>query len=406
MKILHTSDWHMNDRLGFQDRSDDICRSLEQIAGYLEEHQVDVMLATGDLFERSNNEKKRIAIANVKRIFQPFLERGGTILAITGNHDDETFFGTLRDALDLVAPGQKGRNSTHATGRLYIAPKARKLQLADRDGIVVQFILMPYPTPTCYLRDKGIGWRTTEEKNYLLQCNFKESLDELRSRLDPRLPSVLLSHIHIRGVQAHTPYRISESEDVIFEPGHIPTEWAYAAFGHIHKPQAAIPSAVHVRYAGSIERMNAGESTDDKSVVLFEVGAAGRLGEPQLLPLKATPIYHVEITDPAVQLPQLSAQYADADHALVSYTLHWQPGKDNRDELQRAIECIFKRCYASKCVRTGSEAAGSGIFTPERLQDINGTVSEYIDLQLANHPQQTALKALADELLAERDWRV
>jgi hypothetical protein len=56
-------------------------------------------------------------------------------------------------------------------------------------------------------------------------------------------------------------------------------------------------------------------------------------------------------------------------------------------------------------VRTGSEAAGSGIFTPERLQDINGTVSEYLNLQLANHPQQAALKALADELLAERDWR-
>src|SRR4051812_31240204 len=92
MKILHTSDWHMNDYLGSQDRSEDIYRVLEQIAGYLDEHRVDVMLVTGDLFERSSAEKKEAAVGQFKRIFLPFLERNGTILAISGNHDDEVFF--------------------------------------------------------------------------------------------------------------------------------------------------------------------------------------------------------------------------------------------------------------------------------------------------------------------------
>jgi DNA repair protein SbcD/Mre11 len=49
MRILHTADWHLNDRLGRLDRQEDIVARLEEIASYLEEHQVDVMVVAGDL---------------------------------------------------------------------------------------------------------------------------------------------------------------------------------------------------------------------------------------------------------------------------------------------------------------------------------------------------------------------
>jgi DNA repair exonuclease SbcCD nuclease subunit len=40
VRILHTGDWHMNDRLGRVDRAEDIEGSLERIAGYLDEENV------------------------------------------------------------------------------------------------------------------------------------------------------------------------------------------------------------------------------------------------------------------------------------------------------------------------------------------------------------------------------
>jgi exonuclease SbcD len=399
MRILHTSDWHMNDHLGSQDRSEDICRALERIAGYLEEHRVDVMLVTGDLFERSGPEKKEIAVSQFKRIFLPFLERNGTIIAISGNHDDEVFFGTLREALDLVAHGRKGTNGTHPTGRLYIAPNPGKLQLADAGGNVVQFVLMPYPTARCYL--PGLKqFHNTEEKNRLIQGQFKKTLDHLKGQLDTRYPSVLLSHVHIRGVKTHPLYRLTEMDDVIFEPEHAPTYFAYAAFGHIHKAQEALPGAAHMRYAGSVERMDANESNDEKSVVLVEVGPGGKRGKPELLPLEATPIYHVEITEPEVQLSRLAEQYPDAERALVKFTLHWQPGKHNPDSLCREIRSIFKRCYGHSTIKVG-EVDGDAAFTLRRMQDVRGTVRSYLDAQLAKHPHHDNLKAVAEELLAE-----
>jgi DNA repair protein SbcD/Mre11 len=406
MKILHTADWHMNATLGRVNRSSDICQALEKIAGDLDEHQVDVMLVAGDLFsDRSRPEQIRAAVSEIKRIFRPFLERGGTIVAISGNHDSEIFFETLRDALDLVSPGQAGHNNTDATGRLYVAPNPRLLRLADSDGNVIQFVLMPYPTARCYLRGEKVRYSTIEEKHRAIQHGFTQTLGLLKSRLEPQLPSVLVSHVHVRGTQIHSLYQLTEGEDVIFEPSDIPAHWAYVAYGHIHNPQVALRGAEHIRYSGSIERLDAGERKDEKSVVLFEVNSTVLVAEPTLLPLNSTPLYQIEITDPDAELPHLAERYPDAARALVHYTLHWQPGVHNRDALCRELEHVFPRWYARQFKEIGQESAQQANFAPQRMEDVVGTVRDYLSRRLASHGQRDELFALADELLAEEGWR-
>jgi exonuclease SbcD len=394
----------MNAKLGQIDRSADICRSLERIASYLEEYQVDVMLVAGDLFERSHQEQIQKAVKAIKDIFTPFLRRGGTIIVISGNHDSETFFETLRDALDLVAPGRVGIQNSDSTGRLYIIPKARLLKLADPQGQIVQFVLMPYPTPR-YLQEKGISYGSIAEKQRAIQGRFTETLHELERRIDPKLPSVLVSHIHVRGTSVHTTYRLSESDDIIFEPGDIPTHWAYVAYGHIHKPQPAVIGANHIRYAGSIERLDAHERSDDKSVVLFEVEQAGLRNEPIILPLESTPIHQIEITDPDKEIPLLATQYPDAQQALVSYTLHWEPGKHNRDELCRQIQGVFPKWYDRSFKEIGRTNSSGRAFTATQMQDVVGTVRDYLTTRLEQHKDRDALLELAEELLAEECWR-
>ena len=50
MKLLHTADWHLNDKLYRQDRTDDLRVRVERVAELCEEHAVDVLLVAGDLF--------------------------------------------------------------------------------------------------------------------------------------------------------------------------------------------------------------------------------------------------------------------------------------------------------------------------------------------------------------------
>jgi DNA repair exonuclease SbcCD nuclease subunit len=398
----------MGDSLGRVDRSADIVRTLEQIAAYLEEHRVEVMLATGDLFsDRLRQEQVRAAIAEIKRIFLPFLERGGTILAISGNHDNETFFETLRDALDLAAPAARSTNGAHATGRLYVAPNPRLIKLADVRGNLVQFVLMPYPTPRCYLHGERAGFRSIEERHRAIQQRFIEALNYLRRQVDPEHPCVLMSHVHVRGARLHSLFRLSEVEDVIFEPSDIPAEYAYVAYGHIHRAQEAVSGASHIRYAGSIERLEISEGEDEKSVVLFEIADSRLAGEPELLKLNSTPVYRVEISDPDAELPHLAERFKhlEPERALVQYTVHYRPDRHNLNEISRSIEAVFPRWYRRDEIVDGVMGSSDTNFAPERVQDVVGTVRDYLQMRLEDHDERDELIGLAEEMLAEGDWR-
>src|SRR5438067_2855588 len=104
MRILHTADWHLGDRLGRIDRTDDLRRAIEQIAAYCRTELIDVLIVAGDLFsEMARPDGLRDAIGHLRDTFDEFLSGGGTILAVTGNHDNETFCQTLRHAMSLAA---------------------------------------------------------------------------------------------------------------------------------------------------------------------------------------------------------------------------------------------------------------------------------------------------------------
>src|SRR5262245_65295479 len=90
MRILHTGDWHLADRLGRIDRTDDLRRAVERVAAYCRSEAVDLLLVAGDLFsELAGPEALRDSIRHLQEVFADFLQAGGTILTMTGNHDKE-----------------------------------------------------------------------------------------------------------------------------------------------------------------------------------------------------------------------------------------------------------------------------------------------------------------------------
>src|SRR6185312_11510645 len=158
------------------------------------------------------------------------------------------------------------------------------------------------------------------------------------------LQTVLAAHVHVRGAELPTLFRISDQEDIVFSDADLPTGFAYVALGHIHRAQC-LGGQSHVRYSGSVERMDLGESQDQKSVVVFDIGPEGLLGEPWTLPLEATPVYEIDIRSPNEELPELRKKYADAKRDLVKITCTYTAGVENREEVLRELEQIFPRWY-------------------------------------------------------------
>jgi len=407
MRILHTADWHLGDRLGRIDRTDDLRRAVERVAGYCDSEKVDVLLVAGDLFsELAGPDGLREAIRHIQQVFEDFLARGGTILTLTGNHDKENFCQTLRHAMSLAAPLSSRPGALIQPGRLYLATEPTLLRLLDpAGGTPIQFILMPYPTPSRYLANEAAQrYQSLEEKNRHLMSAYTSSLHDLRGGpgFDEGLPTVLSAHIHVRGSQLPTLFRLTEEEDVVFAETDLPEDFAYIALGHIHRAQF-LHGQTHIRYSGSIEKMDLGESCDDKGVVIVDVGPGGRQSEPRVLPLASTPIYVVPIGDPKAELPTLAQRYPDCQKAIVRIECTYRAGVDNREEMLRELEKIFPRWYDREVTEASSLTDRLTVGEPVRTKSFEETVRDYLGHELMNHDEELrdAVLARAEDLMKE-----
>src|SRR5438046_2336960 len=185
-------------------------------------------------------------------------------------------------------------------------------------------------SPGRFLKGEGaLKYGSPEEKNKLLVSAWADGLREIRAhpKYDPKAPAVLGAHVHVHGSNVGPSlFRITTEEDVVVEGSELPQQFDYAALGHIHKPQWL--GAAHVRYSGSIERMDLGEQADQKGVVIVEIGPDGRNEEPTILPLPATPIYEVVVLEPSEDIPRLKGEFPNAKDDLVNLHIRYTAGKD------------------------------------------------------------------------------
>jgi exonuclease SbcD len=265
--------------------------------------------------------------------------------------------------------------------------------------------LMPYPTPVRYLTDeRAQRYQSLEEKNRHLMSAFTERLRSILndSAFDAALPSVLGAHVALKGSELSTRFRLTPEDDLLFEETSLLDRFAYVALGHIHKPQF-LNGRPGIRYSGSIERLDLGESNDDKGVVLVDVGPKGRQADPTILPLDATPIYVVQVTSPRAQMPALRVQYASAQRDLVRIECTYTAGVDNREETLRDLDAIFPRWYERHMVETNALTGTLVSGEAARTKSFEDTVRDYLSQELMNHPDnvRATVLARAEALLRE-----
>ncbi|HEV3143846.1 MAG TPA: exonuclease subunit SbcD [Gemmataceae bacterium] len=403
MRLLHTGDWHLGDWLGRQNRTVHLRRSVERIAGYCDEQQIDVLLVAGDLFSDKCQRQDDLSstVEHLSRTFGPFLRRGGTILAVTGNHDKEIPCQTLKHTLTLASPTPLKAGDLVPPGRLYLANRPTFLRLKDLENQEVQFVLLPYPTPANYLDDGETIRVTREEKNRFLGSKLVSRLQQMRESGAYRkdLHTVLMAHIHVHGANRHTLFQMTEEQDVILKPGDLPGAYAYVALGHIHKAQAL--GEEHIRYCGSIDRLNMDEREYSPHVVFFEIGPNGRQAEICELKLEAASLYDVVIDNPAEEILHLASRYPDAETALVKYQLTYEAGQD-RNEFLRQLDEIFPHWFDRKLIERGTDrAVTQHASLPAQALTPDQTARHFVEKELEPSADRDDILKLLDEALAQ-----
>jgi exonuclease SbcD len=388
MRLLHTGDWHLGARLGNQDRLPDQFERLEEVCRYLDEREVDVLLVAGDVFDEHRSESLARIIARLARLLRPRIEAGMWALFIAGNHDREYVFPLIRGLQELV--------SVEGSPRVVFAERPALWRVTARSGEAVQLMLLPYPTPTRYdLPDPPrAGWPSPDAKRQALAEALRERIGELarEARLTRGVPVVLCGHFLVRGVREGF-YQLSEQEDVPVEPADLPS-YAYIALGHIHKSQTV--GAPHIRYCGSLERMDRGEADDRKVVLLADVGREG-LRHLAELPLNATPFAHVSAASED-DLERAANELLEPERTLVSLSLDLSPDEPVGPLLARA-RALFPRLWAPPEIRLLETARPPAPPAIDR-RDVATTVRSYLREALADDADRDELLRLAEELLA------
>jgi exonuclease SbcD len=400
MRILHTADWHLCDWLRQVNRTADLQARVEVVAGLCEQHRADVLLIVGDLF--SNDVLVRLenmtdALRHLHQAFASFFARGGTILAVTGNHDNDERIEMLRAGMRLAAPVAGSRQ--FLPGRMYLLNGPYFGTLRSPSGERAQFVLIPYPTASRYAED-GDQFRSKDEENRVLLGRVAQEIQSAGAHpeFDRTLPTVLAAHLHVRGAEVHSLYKLTERDDVVFDTGFLPTAWAYLGLGHVHKPQC-LGGMSHVRYPGSLDRLDFAECGDEKGVVLLDLGPTGLRGDPVWLPIAATPMLDLTVTDPGAELPVLAQLYPDRESAVVRVRVTHDPSGASRHEITQELRGLFPRLADLTWIKPDPPAGGAaaGGFTPHA--DYRTAIRDYLARSLDGDADRDDVLLLAERYL-------
>jgi exonuclease SbcD len=411
MKLLHTADWHLNDRLGRKDRTEHLRPHVERVAEICNDEGVDVLVIAGDLFSEQAQvswERNEIAesFEHLRQTFGPFFAKGGIVLAVTGNHDQA---GRVRRYLDLARAGMSVvepipvRGGYFQRGKMYLLDRSFVGRVRDgREGFDVQFVLLPFPSLSRLLSGAETG-TTAAELNRPVAERVAEWIRNLSSSsgYDPDLRTVLVAHLNVSGADVgRGMFRISEDADVVLDAVALPTGFDYVALGHIHKPQC-IRGLDHVRYSGSLDRMDHGDDDPMKEVVLVEIGLEGRRRVTPF-PITPTTLVTATITDVAAAAEQIAAQVAHPETSLVRVVV--APAAAEAGGVDAAIHELLPNVSSVEwqAVAVDDDSALRGVAAEGSVRQ---RVLDYLARRLADDPAEADLKALASEYLEREGCR-
>ena len=232
MKILHTSDWHLGQRLLQMDRHEEFRMALDWLHSVIEKEKIEVLLVAGDIFDIGNppNQARQLYYRFLRRLLNSTCRH---IVITGGNHDSPAMLNAPRELLESF--------NIHVVGAATDNIEEELLVLKNDKG-EEELIVAAVP----FLRDRDLRITKVGEEQQSRQARLQEGLQQHYQSLaelaqpyaDQGLPIIAMGHLYAKGSVA------SDKQDNIYvgnrenmEAGQFPTVFDYVALGHIHRAQ-------------------------------------------------------------------------------------------------------------------------------------------------------------------------
>jgi DNA repair protein SbcD/Mre11 len=275
VKIVHTSDWHVGRRWKGIQRLDELEAVLDHLGSFIEEHAIDIVLHSGDVFESRNPP------AEAEQLVNRFLVRvgrtGAQMIVLAGNHDDPLRF----DARSLLTEFV----NVQIIGRPRPASRGGTRTLVTRGGETAVVAALPFASPGAWVSALDLAGEEAGARKKYAQM-FHLAVEDLCGAYQPDAVNLLMAHTHIEGALfGESERRVHIGEDWAASPEALPSNASYIALGHIHKPQK-VDAPVPAYYAGSLLQMDFGEAGEEKTftVITASPGKRARLADIEHVP--------------------------------------------------------------------------------------------------------------------------
>ena len=269
MRILHTADWHIGQRLYEQRRIDEHRQFLDWLLETIKCKKVELLLVSGDIFDTS------LPSAEATTLYYDFLckffqETKAYAVITAGNHDSPLHLEAPKEFLKL--------------GRIHVVGHAD-----DEEGVsLVDKCVITFPCPknprvavaaVPYLSANElshISFETEVKKAERYREQLKKFYQQCVDAMPAELPKILMGHLFVHNGKRSDSERelqIGGATAICVED--FPKGVDYVALGHLHRPQEISGASYPVRYSGSPLPLRFDEATYRKKVCLLDVSGAG-----------------------------------------------------------------------------------------------------------------------------------
>jgi exonuclease SbcD len=378
IRLLHTADLHIgmenygqiDPASGINGRVLDFLRRLDDAIAYALENEIDLVLFAGDAYKTRdpNSTYRREFARRIKRL----ADAGVPVVLLVGNHD-------------LPSMQRKASSveifDTLGVPNVVVAKREGLHRLRTRRGDEIQVATVPYPLRRRLLTHDEFRGLSLAELDAAVRTMMADNITALADQVDRALPAVLTGHFSVSEAVWGSERSVMLGRDVIVPLSSLadPT-WDYVALGHIHRHQE-LNRGHHppVVYAGSLERIDFGEESEDKGFVVAEVSRGRTIWTFHPVAARRFLTLTVDVreqADPTQAVVETIGQHkvADAVVRLIIRALPEQEGLLRDADLRRALNDAYFVASIQKEIerqhRTRLGERGAEGLTPRELLEL------------------------------------
>lgn len=350
MRILHTADWHIGQRLHERQRHDEHKEFLNWLLHTIQEHKVELLLVSGDIFDTA------LPSAEATNLYYEFLFRlfneteTYTVIA-AGNHDSPRHLEAPREFLKMGRIHVVGLAKEAAECVINIPPKNPRVAVAA----------VPYLSEN---ELEPVSFESDIEKNERYRERLKMFYADCVSHMPSNLPKILMGHLFVDGgKETNSERNIQIGGASAVRASDFPDDVNYVALGHLHRPQTIEGTVYLIRYSGSPIPMRFNEANYRKKVFLLELSDDGTLTLDEEIEI---PVFKELCTitgDETSVLFQAMTENWDGKYIQVKLKL---------DAVETGINDRIRQAF----VERGGDVLSVEIELPEAKHDINIPVED------------------------------